>query len=534
MPDPIQLTPDALDSLLLDLDGEAFTAFVADLYERGGRETERRGTVVTAVTPDGDRERLLVWTDDRSRIERLLGTDSPDPDVEAIDAVVSRDRDAAAATAIAEAAGVDHVGTADLHGRLLYAMDRETCRDLCHEHLGRAVEPRPAPEPEPESGVFGALSRSRIALAAVVVCGLLVVGAAGLPGSGTPGGNDTIPGVGTGSADPPGSGPVTPVGGGPGSTPTATSAPPPTPSVPPSTPSPTAPTPPPPDGLEMLEPCPDEERGFIICLPPRPLSLSHETDVTAGSNVRINGTFTNPYDSEFERGLVGIEVPLDWRLQALSGATFDEVGNGFLPINGLEPGESRNVSWAITPAATAGGGLYNVTVVSEWVVPGYEGPTLNGSANTDADRFRLRENVTYRVSPAECRNVDPCSLLSGAANGSASFEVGSVVANATNTAAGVLYNPHDRPITNGTITLEPPNAEWDVTPVNGTTFGTLAPGASRPIAWNLSVPGSADCAREYTLRGSATYHIEGSGRVTVPLSFVASVTNENGFCLLLE
>ncbi|MFB6229481.1 MAG: hypothetical protein ABEH88_13200 [Halobacteriales archaeon] len=224
MSEPLRLTPETLESLLAGREKDAFAAFVADLYERTGYETEQRGSVVTAVAPDGDRERLLVWTDDRSPIKRLLGTDPPHPDAGGIDAVVSRDRDAAAAAAIAEDIGADHLGTAALHDRLLYAMDRETCRDLCQAHFDRAVEPRPAPAEESESASLAGLPGGRIALAALVVCSLIVLGAAGLPGAMTPDGAATVPGEAP-TADQPGSGPVTPVGGA-GGTPTPTPAPP--------------------------------------------------------------------------------------------------------------------------------------------------------------------------------------------------------------------------------------------------------------------------------------------------------------------
>ncbi|MFB6229484.1 MAG: hypothetical protein ABEH88_13215 [Halobacteriales archaeon] len=232
MPEPVQLTPDALASLLADLEDRGFVAFVADLYERTGHETEQRGNLVTTVAPGSDRERLLVWTDDRTRIERLFGTDPPDPDTEEIDAVVSRERDATTAAAIAEEVDADHLGTAALHDRLLYAMDRETCRDLCQDHFGRAVEPRPPPSEKSESTALSGLSREQIALAGLVVCSLIVVGASGLPGVVVPDGNAVVPEEGPGAVDPPEAGPVTPVGGGQGATPTLTpsSTPTPTPS----------------------------------------------------------------------------------------------------------------------------------------------------------------------------------------------------------------------------------------------------------------------------------------------------------------
>ncbi|MFB6229482.1 MAG: hypothetical protein ABEH88_13205 [Halobacteriales archaeon] len=224
MSGPLRLTPETLESLLAGREKDAFAAFVADLYERTGHETEQRANVITTTAPNGDRERLLVWTDDRTRIERLLGTDPPEVDVEDIDAVVSLGRDAATAATTAAEADADLLETTDLHDRLLYAMDRETCRDLCQAHFDRAVEPRPAPAEESESASLAGLPGGRIALAALVVCSLIVLGAAGLPGAMTPDGAATVPGEAP-TADQPGSGPVTPVGGA-GGTPTPTPAPP--------------------------------------------------------------------------------------------------------------------------------------------------------------------------------------------------------------------------------------------------------------------------------------------------------------------
>jgi hypothetical protein len=225
MSGPLRLTSDALESLLADLDDGSFAAFVVDLYERTGYDTERHGNVVTAVAPGEAPERVLVWTDDRTRIERLLGIDPPDPDPEEINTVVCRDQDATAAAAVAETLDADRLGTGTLHDRLLYAMDRDTCRDLCQTHFDRAVEPRPAPPENSEDTPSPDLSRGGIALAGLVLCGLIVAGVAGLPGAMTPEGDVTVPDVGPGQTNPPESGPVTPVGGQ-GATPTPTPSPP--------------------------------------------------------------------------------------------------------------------------------------------------------------------------------------------------------------------------------------------------------------------------------------------------------------------
>jgi hypothetical protein len=396
MSDPVKLTPDALESLLAESDDGAFAAFLADLYERTGRDTERQGTVVTTTTPDGDRERLLAWLDDRSRLERLFGADPAVPDVDAVDAVVTRQQDAGSAAAIAGKTDAAVLDTADIHDRLLYAMDREACRDLCRDHFGREVEPRPAPEAASGRISLGALARPRVALIVVVVCGLLVAGVAGLPGSGTPGEDVFVPGNGSGTDDATGSDPVTPVGGGAVETPTST----PLRDTPanPSLPKTRTLQPPPVLEAEQLEPCPDGDGGaFVLCLPPRPFIPDNDPDVAVGSTtLSLSGTFGNPYGSDMINASLRIETPAGWDSMAMIEPPFESPTREHVLVDRLAPGESGNVSWAVIPPETADGGRYNVTLISEWRVPGYDGPE-----STDANAFRVRRNYTYRVEPAE-------------------------------------------------------------------------------------------------------------------------------------
>ncbi|MFB6229483.1 MAG: NEW3 domain-containing protein [Halobacteriales archaeon] len=524
MPGPVQLTPDALESLLVDLDDGEFAAFVADLYERTGHDTGREGSVITTIAPGGDRERLLVWTDGRTRIERLFGTDPPDPDMEGIDAVVTRGRDAATAAAIAEEAGADLLETIDLHDRLLYAMDRETCRDLCQVHFNRSVEPRPASEDDSENAPFSVPSRSQTALAGVVVCGLLVVVVAGVPG-GTSGGIPAIPGERSGVAGPTASGPVTPVYSGDTATPTLT---------------PDEPTQLPPGadeadpGITMLEPCPNEEGATVICIPPRPVSVSHYPDIFAGSRTgSLYATFENSYDTEMVNASLRIEPPPNWQSQAANGPLFYASTDELLLANSLAPGESESVAWVVTPPEFATGGRYNVTVIWEWEVPGYD-----GAGSTDENRFRVQETITYRVRPSECRVVEPCSLLANDTAKSEPLNITEARAGSTNETTGFLYNPHDSPIRNGTITLEPPTKLWEIT-VNGTSLstgvdiGSLNPGESRSISLRLTVPKSVQCgARTYVLRGTTTYELDGDGQVTVPFAVEVSPERGGGGCFV--
>jgi hypothetical protein len=456
---------------------------------------------------------------------------------------MSRDRDAASAAMIAEEAGADALGTAALHDRLLYAMDRGACRDLCREHFDREVEPRPARETESGVSAFGALARPRILLGAVVICGLLVAGAAGLPGSGTPGGDAFVPGEGSGTAGPGEGGVVTPIGGAPGETrttalPTTVRTPTPTP-----TPRIGTPPPPPPDEPALLEPCSDGD-GFVICVPPRPFSANHDPEITIGSTrTSLSGTFENPYKSDITRAGLYIETPPGWGTRPVVDSPFEILGSILVRIDRLAPGQSGNVSWVVAPPESAEGGRYNVTVVSQWRVPEYDGPEFSGT-DTDANYYRVRRNYTYLVKPAPCEGVERCSLLVNDGSGTGPFEQGTPRVGAANTTEGYVHNPYDQPITNGTITLEPPNEAWNVTAMNGTTFGTLGAGESQPVAWNLTVPEGVDCSREYTLTGEATYELDVGAfrpagvviieRITVPFSVTVSPEpSEGGECFVL-
>jgi hypothetical protein len=211
MPDSPTLTPDALESYLRDLDRAAFVAFVADLWSAGGWETEHGESVLTATRGDETR-RILVWTDDRNRIERLLGVEADEPDVDAIDAVVARRRDGASAQAIAETRGARVIDTAGLHDRLLYAIGRERARELCRTHFGSAVEPRPPRASDREDRGIRDVLRPRTVLVAAVVLTLVAAVAVGL--SGQPGNGGAVPDSGPPEGGVTGTPLITPVGAG--------------------------------------------------------------------------------------------------------------------------------------------------------------------------------------------------------------------------------------------------------------------------------------------------------------------------------
>jgi hypothetical protein len=204
------LTPDALESLLGDLDEERFVAFVDGLWSRGGWTTDREGATL-AVRRGGETSRLLVWTDDRSRIERLLDGDPDGPDAGAIDAVVTRRRDAASARRIAEAHDADVIDTDGLYDRLLYAIDRGAARELCGTYFGDDVEPRPPSDPGPDGRTIAGTVSPRTFLVAAAL--LALVAAVGVGLSGQPPG-ETDPAPETPAVDGGDTPVITPAGGG--------------------------------------------------------------------------------------------------------------------------------------------------------------------------------------------------------------------------------------------------------------------------------------------------------------------------------
>lgn len=143
----------------LDRDGRG--AFVADLWEARGFETDRDGDTVEAG--DGDRS---------VRIRVLADGDTPDGD--AVDAVV------APGGVDGPVDGVAVIDAATLAEMLNYAVSRPVARDLCARHFGappgELERPRRYGEAVVGLAVFGAV----VVLLAVGA----VLGFAGMPGPG--------------------------------------------------------------------------------------------------------------------------------------------------------------------------------------------------------------------------------------------------------------------------------------------------------------------------------------------------------------
>jgi hypothetical protein len=343
----------------------------------------------------------------------------------------------------------------------------------------------------------------------VVVCGLLVAGAAGLPGGGPPDGVPFVPDNGTTTPGTPESGPVTPVGGGPVDTPTGTAG------------TPTGESDP---GLAILGPCPDDlEAPLPTCLFPDPVTVTHDADVLAGSNTTINVTFENTYATNVTTALIGVGAPPGWDVRIadpLDGTSITAGNEQFVEILEVEPDETRTVSWELSPPDTAHGGRYNVTVAGEWELTRYENSTI------DAGYFTFRENTTYRVTPSECAGVDPCSLLANDPNGSEPFGFLGAEVGETDTTTGHLVNPYGESITGWSVSLDSPSSAWRIGRPNATAPAAPPPGGSTPITYSLSVPDSADCGREYTIDGTAVYQVGGDS-LTVPFT-VPVVTASGG------
>jgi hypothetical protein len=488
--EPTALTPDALESLLSGIDHEAFVAFVSGLRERGGWDVERRGSVLVATRPDGDRERVLVWTDDRSRLERLRDVDPEAPVDGPVDAVVTRERDADTAAVVAGQYGARVVDTEAIHDRLLYAIDRENSRALCAAHFDRQVAPRPAPGTDEREDAAAASSAvgSRALIAGAALLALVVAGAAGLPGAFPGSTPDAAPSIGPGdplTGTQPGD---TPPGGAPGS-PTATT----------STPTP--------ESIEVDPgtPPPEECSGC-----PSLLEFGDDPPtVPANATTTITVTLYNP--SAF--GLSDVSVELRPPGENWSVTPVDGTGVAELP-----PAASRSVAWDVTAP------------------PGTEGNDALDGVSVYADGERtLRTARTYDVtitSPGRLPPDDPpCTEALGPLIGGGSChlltldaEQPELAAGTTTTVSGTLYNPRDAALADGRVELRPPGENWSVTPVNGTTFDRLPPGEVRRASWNLTPPITA--SGTYTIPSNTTYtRTAGPGRAnrTAPHSYPVSV-----------
>jgi hypothetical protein len=444
MPDARPLTPGALEFLLADAGHETFVSFVADLLAREGRDVRREGPVIVAEGPDRHRDRALVWTDERNAIGRLLGSGRSRSDPGPVDAVVTRDRDRTSAAAIAESHGAEVIDTDELHDRLLYAIDREACLDLCREHVGVAVDPVPARPGREGSGLAAALE-PRVLVTAVALLGIVVVAAAGLPTA--PGESEFDPGSEIASPDAAGAGAVTPIGAGtprPEDTPTAT------------------PTP--------------IERGSVRCEGCSPLLSIPDLSVAAGSRTTVTTTLENPYS--------GTATGIDVRLVHPSSAVRIEPSRG-KALGSLEPNESRPVMWNLS-AIDSADGTYDVVVVMRF---------REGNRTTYA-----RDVVPVTVTRPTATAPDDCG---GSCAVLAADRTVRVPANGTTAVPATVRNPYADTITDVEVTAEPHGDGWAVTPADGTRLGALPPGDSRALRWNLTAPESA--AGEYSLVVGATF-----------------------------
>jgi len=487
--DRTPLTPAALESLLGGVDHGSFVAFVSDLRERCGWAVDRDGSVLTVTREGGERERLLVWTDDRSRPERLLDAEPATPATAGVDAVVTRERDAETARQVADDLKAEVIDTAAIHDRLLYAVERADCRDLCESHFGRPVDPRPGPDPGTTTGPSTGVPSSRAFVAGAVLLVVVVAGAAALPagpfGNAPDGVAGDVPG---GNAD---TGPV-------GANTTADA------SVAHHTPTPTAT---PEDAGDDRGAGTPDLRNCSDC--PDLLAFEETAAVTANTTATINGTLHNTYAVELSDVAVELDTPGEnWSVTPVEGTAIEALG----------PGESRSVAWNVTVPPGAGGN-YTVTAV---VVSADEREALRVAGEQD-----LAVEPPGLRPPAEPPCVEALGpLVGGGSCYLLTFDGNppAVTAGETTTVTGTLYNPREDPLTNGSIALDPPTENWTVTPVNGTTFDRLDPGEVRRVAWNLTPPLLASGV--HTVTSTANYARPGGpGRPnrTAPHSYRISV-----------
>jgi len=496
MPDRLPLTPDALESLLADASHETVASFVADLLRREGRTgqgesraVEREGRVITASRDSGE-ERHLVWTDDRGLIERALGTGPEVPEHDPIDAVVTCDRGAGHAAAVAERLDARVIDVDELHDRLLYAIDRESCRELCEAHFDRAVEPRGAPSiDEGADGSDASVSGLRTGhlLVAVAVLGVAVAAAAGVPGAGDvapvagvggPVGTATVPPAGNGdtSATPPGGPAPTPAGA---VNRTTTPAGRDTPAT---------------EEGSTRTPTPDDSTA-VRCEDCSPLLPVPEVRLDPGSRTTITSPVTNPHPGAAKSIALRVTSPASVvSVEPSWGRSIDRLG----------PNETRTVTWELSVSGSANG-TYDLLVLSQH--------RHDGTTTYARDVGSVTVATPPPEIPGEC--PDPCSPLDAGDREVRAPANGSVTLDAT------LRNPYTVTLTDVEATVVP-RTGWHVAPSNE-TFNALSPGSSRRLRWNVSVPASA--AGEYGLTVRATFAgPAGEARRTVTVDYRVYVT----------
>lgn len=126
-----QVSPEQFARALQDLDGPAFAALVADLWERTGWETDLDGQQVVA-TRRGETRRLHAVPP--RRFASLRGLPSAAGDV---DALVVPHRTTAAGGSTDEAFDGELLDATDLRERALYALDDSARESFFQRHFGR-------------------------------------------------------------------------------------------------------------------------------------------------------------------------------------------------------------------------------------------------------------------------------------------------------------------------------------------------------------------------------------------------------------
>jgi hypothetical protein len=218
--------------------------------------------------------------------------------------------------------------------------------------------------------------------------------------------------------------------------------------------------------------------------------------VTADATTTITGRLYNPYPFTLSSVAVELDPPgPNWTVTPINGNAAETLG----------PRESRPVAWSLR-APPGAAGTHTLPAVSVYA----DGRGLfraTGTYDLAVEAPGLRPPAVPPCTEALGPLVDggTCHLLT------LDDDPPELVAGATTTVTGRLYNPRNDDLTNGSVALDPPGTDWSVTPINGSAFDLLRSGEVRRAAWNVTPPVSA--SGSYRITGNTTYtRLEGPGR----------------------
>lgn len=130
--------PSTFERLLTGLDGQTFTAFVADLWTARGADAHVEGANRVVIDADGREKRVIRTVHWRSRVSLRIRLATGDIDLDQTDVLVTN-RDHLRLERLATAAGSGYVGPDRLREVLLYGIDRERSADLFQAYFDRSI-----------------------------------------------------------------------------------------------------------------------------------------------------------------------------------------------------------------------------------------------------------------------------------------------------------------------------------------------------------------------------------------------------------